>query len=74
MKSHRTYTIPTSSYSISTSRIEKKYSLKSIAALITVCFSTLLVGCASESLKAPCPDYGKHCDTTPVNSWDTSTV
>lgn len=36
--------------------------------------SVLLVGCASQSLKAPCPDYGRYCDKTPVNSWDTSTV
>jgi len=36
--------------------------------------SVLLVGCASQSLKAPCPDYGRHCDKTPINSWDTSTV
>jgi hypothetical protein len=36
--------------------------------------SVLLVGCASQSLKAPCPDYGKYCDKTPINSWDTSTV
>lgn len=36
--------------------------------------SVLLVGCASQSLKAPCPDYGKYCDKTPINSWDTSSV
>jgi len=36
--------------------------------------SFFLVGCASQNLKAPCPDYGRHCDKTPVNSWDTSTV
>jgi multisubunit Na+/H+ antiporter MnhC subunit len=34
----------------------------------------LLTGCASQSLKAPCPDYGKSCSKTPVNSWDTSVV
>ena len=54
--------------------MKKTNSLRNIAFLITMCFSTLLASCASESLKAPCPDYGKHCDTTPVNSWDTSTV
>lgn len=87
MKFYKIYTIPTSSYTVSTcnemetSKISneilnyiKTYSLKNIALLITMCLSSLLVSCASESLKAPCPDYGKHCDTTPVNSWDTTTV
>jgi hypothetical protein len=36
--------------------------------------SVLLVACASDNLKAPCPDYGASCDKTPVNSWDTSEV
>lgn len=74
MKKYKTYTIPTSSYSVSPCIKEKTHSLKNIALLITACFSTLLASCASESLKAPCPDYGKHCDQTPVNSWDTTTV
>lgn len=74
MKNNKIYTIPTSSYSVSACSMQKTYSLRNIAALITMCLSTLLVSCASESLKAPCPDYGKHCDQTPVNSWDTTTV
>ncbi len=48
--------------------------LKKFILATTLISSILLVGCASESLKAPCPDYGKYCDKTPVNSWDTSTV
>lgn len=44
----------------------------SIACVLLI--GTLLTGCASQSLKAPCPDYGKHCDKTPINSWDTSAV
>lgn len=74
MKYSSIYNIPTSSYSRSTYSLAKSYSLKNIALLITMCFSTLFVSCASESLKAPCPDYGKHCDATPINSWDTTTV
>ena len=42
--------------------------------LVFLCVSVLLVSCASENLKAPCPDYGKNCEKTPVNSWDTSKV
>lgn len=68
MKNQQIYNIPTSSYSGSFCGMKKQYSLKSIALLITMCFSTLLTSCATESLKAPCPDYGKHCDKTPVNS------
>lgn len=34
----------------------------------------LLTGCASQSLEAPCPGYGAHCDKTPINSWDTSAI
>ena len=45
--------------------------LMAVTVLITV---SVLAGCASESLKAPCPDYGKYCDKKPVNSWDTSAV
>ena len=49
-------------------------SLKRLILVTTLISSVLLVGCASESLKAPCPDYGKYCDKTPINSWDTSTI
>lgn len=31
-----------------------------------------LAGCASPTLKAPCPNYGDSCHKTPVNSWDYS--
>ncbi len=44
-----------------------------LLALIFSC-SVILASCASDNLKAPCPDYGKNCDSTPVNSWDTTTV
>jgi hypothetical protein len=38
---------------------------------ITTLFFVLLLGaCAQQELKAPCPDYGKHCKQTPINSWD----
>lgn len=74
MKQHDIYTIPISSYSVSLCTRPKTNLLKNLGLLIALCFSTLLASCASENLKAPCPDYGKHCDTTPVNSWDTTTV
>lgn len=44
------------------------------AAGIAVVSLLLLTGCASQSLKAPCPDYGQFCEKTPINSWDTSVV
>lgn len=55
------------------SKKTKKNFKKGVLASILMT-SVLLVGCASQSLKAPCPDYGRYCDKTPVNSWDTSTV
>lgn len=73
MKQYTIYSIPNNSYSLSGGG-NKSYTLKKIIFAMGVCLSTLLASCASENLKAPCPDYGKHCDTTPVNSWDTSTV
>lgn len=51
----------------------KKMIQVSVASSIAVSF-LLLTGCASQSLKAPCPDYGKSCSKTPINSWDTSVV
>lgn len=30
----------------------------------------LLTGCASPSLKAPCPNFGKWCNKKPINSWN----
>ncbi len=43
-----------------------------LGVIACVVLSTALVGCASSSLKSPCPDYGKYCDKKPVNSWDTT--
>lgn len=51
----------------------KKTIQLSLASVFAASF-LLLTGCASQSLKAPCPDYGKSCSKTPVNSWDTSVV
>lgn len=48
--------------------------IKKLSLTTFIISSVLLVGCASQSLKAPCPDYGRYCEKTPVNSWDTSTV
>lgn len=48
--------------------------MKSINMSLVLLLSVLLLGCASDSLKAPCPDYGASCDKTPVNSWDTSEI
>jgi hypothetical protein len=28
-----------------------------------------LSGCAKTNLKTPCPDFGKWCTKTPINSW-----
>jgi len=39
--------------------------------LIVLLSATLsLAGCASSNLKAPCPDFGKHCQKVPVNHWN----
>lgn len=29
-----------------------------------------LTGCAHSELEAPCPDYGRYCKRSPINSWD----
>jgi len=47
----------------------KKIKLMILA--ITVGFAvTILSGCASDNLKAPCPNYGSSCHKTPINSWN----
>ena len=42
-------------------------------ALIAV-FLFVLAGCASTNLTAPCPNFGKHCSKTPINSWNYKTA
>lgn len=45
--------------------------MKAIIKLISsLCFVIFLSGCAQHTLKAPCPNYGKWCSKTSVNSWD----
>ena len=51
----------------------KKFIQVGIASLCAASF-LVLTGCASQSLEAPCPDFGKSCNKTPINSWDTSVV
>ena len=41
--------------------------MKNLAMLI-ICVATI-TGCASRNLEAPCPNFGAHCDKTPINSW-----
>ena len=43
---------------------------KLILWLVIFSMACLLVGCAKDDLKAPCPNYGKYCSKTPINSWD----
>lgn len=77
MQNTKIYLIPTSSYSSSpsvSSKSSKRMLLSPFLILATLFTAVFMAGCASENLKAPCPDYGKHCDQTPVNSWDTTTV
>ena len=59
---------------IKINHIKMKKNFKKGVLVSLLLTSVLLVGCASQSLKAPCPDYGRYCEKTPVNSWDTSTV
>ncbi len=54
--------------------LKKEMRISKMGVVMALLVGCLLTGCASQSLKAPCPDYGKNCDKTPVNSWDTSTV
>jgi hypothetical protein len=52
----------------------KQKIIKRSAIASALLIGALLTGCASQSLKAPCPNYGKQCNKTPINSWDTSAV
>jgi len=51
---------------------EESIMKKSTFILITLLLNiaTLLSGCASNNLTAPCPSFGVHCDKTPINSWN----
>ena len=48
--------------------------IKKINLLLIIFFTVftinLLVGCAKDNLKAPCPKFGKYCQKIPINSWD----
>mgnify|MGYP003557399950 FL=1 len=44
----------------------KKY----LFSLILLILIESIVGCASEKLNAPCPNFGASCKKIPVNSWD----
>ncbi len=76
MRFEKIYTMPQSSLLSSSILIYKnsRYSVKLSALFASIFLSIFLSGCASENLKAPCPNYGKHCDQIPVNSCDTTTV
>ena len=50
----------------SSNRLIKK--LLSITVLVFMIAG--LSGCASDTLNAPCPGYGKWCAKTPINSWN----
>ena len=52
----------------------KKMRLRTYLLALAISCSVLLASCASDNLNAPCPEYGKNCDSTPVNNWDTTTV
>jgi hypothetical protein len=44
----------------------KKY----LFSLILLILIESIVGCASDNLNAPCPNFGANCKKIPVNSWD----
>lgn len=47
--------------------------MKKIGVLCFILVASVLSGCASTAnLKAPCPDFGAHCDKAPINSWNSS--
>lgn len=45
-----------------------------VGASLLIFLTILLTSCASKDLKTPCPDFGKYCEKTLVNSWDYSKV
>ncbi len=74
MKKKIFYSIPTSSFSLERGVGLFSYIRKHLLLFVSAGLSVFLISCASEVLKAPCPDYGKNCEKTPINSWDTSSV
>lgn len=46
---------------------------KPFSMVVGIIVFALLAGCASTSLKAPCPEFGKYCSKVPINSWNTRT-
>jgi hypothetical protein len=44
--------------------------LKYVVLVSSLLSCLLLAGCASTELAAPCHDFGAHCKTVPVNSWN----
>jgi hypothetical protein len=42
--------------------------LTKVLLLFLIC--PILASCAKQELGTPCPDYGKHCKKTPINSWN----
>lgn len=37
--------------------------------IIIVMTMLAVTACASQSLDAPCPNFGEYCARTPINSW-----
>ena len=46
----------------------RRSKLKSMIQVVLICL--LLSSCADGTLKAPCPNFGMHCQKHPINSWD----
>lgn len=40
--------------------------------IFLLCFGLMITmsSCASDQLKAPCPNFGARCKKSPVNGWD----
>ena len=41
------------------------------AIVVVLMIMTLgLVGCVKDNIGSPCPNFGKSCSKTPINSWN----
>lgn len=47
-----------------------KQFIKKLVPMITVIAVCAMGGCAKDSIGSPCPDFGKSCTKTPINSWN----
>ena len=47
----------------------KKF-INKLAPMVMIAVALGLGGCAKDNIGSPCPNFGKSCPKTPINSWN----